>query len=292
MFASIIQEIIIFIMKKTILYIVTLFLLCSISQGYAQKENSKGHHNIKLGVEFGTDFLFGTTRKPDMVRENKSSYDWFDDHNYYCGFIGDYKALEITYLGIKPEIFFAKNRIGIATGIRLSRYFTTLNSDRNYYLWSVHQDETHTEYIKIRNIKQNSYYLGFPVEARFFPNKRELPVQFYLKTGAVFNYRIHTDNKVKFQNPVMETYAETVRRQADQNLKDFNSYMFLGVGLKVGRFHAGKRKYIPHFNVEVHVLDIMLTDKASSFIRANAGFGCQMTVQIPIGKTVPIGSRN
>ena len=280
-------------MKKISLHITILYLLCSILPGHAQNnEKRKNHHNIKLGVEYGSDFLFGTTIKPDMVRESKSSYYWFDDYNFYCGILPKYETLNVNYLGIKPEMSFAKNRIGIATGIRLSKYSTNLGSDREYYLWKIHQDEINTEYIKIRYVTQNSYYLGIPLEAKFYPNKRELPVQFYLKTGAVFNYRIYTSNKIKFQNKSTESYTETINDQVNQNLKDFNSYMFVGLGLKIGRHHTNYRKYIPHMNIEIHALNIMFTDKASSFIRTNAGLGFQLTTQIPLGKTVPIGSKN
>ena len=280
-------------MKKISLHVTILYLLCFILPGQAQNiEKRKSHHNIKLGIESGTDFMFGSTIKPDMVRESKSSYYGFDDNDFYCGILWDYETLNITYLGIKPEMSFAKNRISVATGIRLSRYSTNTDSDKDYFLWKIYQDEINTEYIKIREITQNSYYLGIPIEAKFYPNKRELAAQIYFKTGVVFNYRIHTNNKIKFQNTSSEANAETISDQVNQNLKDFNSYMFVGCGLKIGRHHSNHKKHIPHMNIEAHVLNIMFTDKASSFIRTNAGLGVQLSVQIPLGKTVPIGSKN
>jgi hypothetical protein len=280
-------------MKKISSYLTILYLLCFIFPGHAQNnEKRKNHHNFKLGIESGTDFMFGSTIKPDMVRESKSSYYGFDDNDFYCGILWDYETLNITYLGIKPEISFAKNRISVATGIRLSRYSTNTDSDKDYFLWKIYQDEINTEYIKIREITQNSYYLGIPLEAKFYPNKRELAAQIYFKTGVVFNYRIHTNNKIKFQNTSSEANDETINDQVNQNLKDFNSYMFVGCGLKIGRHHTNHKKHIPHINIEAHVLNIMFTDKATSFIRTNAGLGVQLSVQIPLGKTVPIGSRN
>jgi hypothetical protein len=261
--------------------------------GYAQNDNkSKKHHNIKIGVEFGVDGLFGDAIKQDMIRENQSSHYWHDDNDYYYGLLYNDQEMDITYWGIKPEMFFAKNRIGLSTGLRLSRYSSSIDSYRNYFLWMIHQDETYTEYVKIRDIKQNSYFLGIPVELKFFPNKRELPVQFYLKTGAVFNYRIHTNNKVKFENQSMRIHSGKINNYTKQYINDFNSYMFLGLGFKIGRHHTDNKRYIPHVNIELHALNIMLTEKASSFMKAYAGFGLQLSAQIPLGKTVPIGSRN
>ena len=71
---------------------------------------------------------------------------------------------------------------------------------------------------------------------------------------------------------------------------DFNAYIFFAMGVKIGKFKEARRKF-PYINIEIHALNIMLTDKASSFIRTNAGLGFQVSAQIPIGKSTPIGSR-
>ena len=278
-------------MKKLNLFIIIVCIMCFILPGHAQNDKkSRKHHNIMLGFEFGSDFFFGDPIKSDMVRENKSSYYSFHDFDYYCGLIPDYQEMNVLYFGIKPEFFFCKNRMGLSTGLRVSRYSTIFDSDKDYFLWLVNQDDINTEYVKIRDITQNSYYLGIPLDFRFFPNRRELPFQFYLKAGSVFNYRLHTNNKVNFQNKSMKSNSEIIDNQIDSSIDDFNAYMFLGFGFKIGRYKASGRK-IPYFNVEMHALNIMLTDKASSFIRTNAGIGFQLSAQIPLGKTAPIGSR-
>jgi len=279
-------------MRTINLCITILCVVCFVVPGHAQDDvKNKKHHNIRLGVEFGTDFFFGDPIKPKMVRESKSSYHSFHDYDYYCGLIPNYQEMNVMYVGVKPEFYFCRNRIGLSTGLRVSRYSTTLDSDRDYFLWLLHEDDVYTEFVKIREINQNNYYLGVPLEFRFFPNKRELPVQFYVKGGSTFNYRLFTNNKVKFQNKSMNSNAETVGDQANSTLRNFNAYMFAGFGLKIGGFSTGYGKKFPYINVEAHILNIMLTDKASSFMRTNAGLGFQLSAQIPLGKTVPIGTR-
>ena len=60
-------------MKNTNLFIISACILFFIAPVKAQENNIiKIHHNVKLGIEHGTDFFFGDTRKLDMVRENKS----------------------------------------------------------------------------------------------------------------------------------------------------------------------------------------------------------------------------
>ena len=271
-------------------YIITACIICFTASSHAQNYNSKKkHHNIRLGVEAGTDFFFGDPRKPDMVRENKSSFYEFNDNNYYCGLILDYQNMNVSYLGIKPEVFFCKNRLGISTGLRVSKYSSALESDRDYFLWLLHQDDINTEYVKINKITQNSYYLGLPLEVRFFPNRRELPAQFYLKVGSTFNYRMNTNNKIVFQNQSMESNTESIDNHVDDSVPDFNAYMFFAMGIKIGKFKEARK--FPYINIEIHALNIMLTDNASSFIRTNAGLGFQVSAQIPIGKSAPIGSR-
>jgi len=279
-------------MKNTNLYKIIIFILCFIAPVQAQENNLiKKHHNIKLGVEIGTDFFFGDPRKPDMVRESKSSNYYYNDHDFYCGLILDFQNMNVSYFGIKPEIFFLKNRLGISSGLRFSRYSSYLKSDRDYFLWLIHQDDIYTEYVKINRITQNSYYLGIPLEVKFFPNRRELPAQFYMKVGSTFNYRLQTNNKIEFQNHFMESNADMIDDQINDSNLDFNAYMFFAAGIKIGRFKAGSRRKTPNFNIEIHPLNIMLTDKASSFIRTNAGIGFQVSAQIPIGKSAPIGSK-
>jgi len=280
-------------MKKILYIAVTFFLLSSVLPGYAQNiEKRKKHHNVALGIEFGSDLLFGETIKPDKVRESKSSYYLFDDYDYYCGLLWDYKTINITYLGLKAEMFSAKNRLGLSTGIRVSRYSTSLDSDRDYFLWNLQEDETNTEYVRIRKITQNSFYAGVPFEIKYFINKREKPAQFYVKTGATFNYRINTINKIDFHNRSMEVHDKTISDYTNRNLEDFNGYLFLGCGLKIGRFSADKKRYAPIMNIEIHAVNVMFEEEGSSFIRTTSGFGLQITAQIPLGKTVAIGARN
>jgi hypothetical protein len=105
--------------------------------------------------------------------------------------------------GVKPEIFLGRNRWGISSGLRFSRYTTALEPRNGAFYWMFRQEGLQTDYLMINKFTQRSYYLGVPLEVRFFPNRRELPVQIYFKAGAAVNYRLHTDNGVTFRDPSM-----------------------------------------------------------------------------------------
>ena len=279
-------------MKKIKICIAAVCVICFMMPVHAQKsETQKKHHNVNLGFEVGSNLFFGDPVKPAMVRESKSYYNMFDDRHFYCGFIPDYQEMYIMYIGVKPEFFFSNNRLGLSTGLRFSKYSTALDSDRDYFLWLLNQDGVNTEYVKIRDITQNSYYLGIPFDFRFFLNKREKPAQFYFKIGSVFNFCLRTNNRVNFQNENMNIHTGTVVDQAIQSVQDFNAYMYMGMGLKIGNYKAEGRRTFPYINIEIHFFNQMLTEDEPSFIKTDGGVGIQLSVQIPLGKSVPIGTR-
>jgi hypothetical protein len=257
-------------MKKTTLIIV--FLMCMCFLAFPLRAQ-----NIKLAVEFGTDAYFGDTKKPDKARETKSTSLYSDDDFHY-GFIGPEQTTNIFYLGLKSEFFFLNDRLGLASGLRFSHYSTNLDSDRDYFLWQIRQEATYTDYVRIRDITQRSYYLGLPLEMRFFLNKWNRVFRPYVKVGAVLNWRVHTNNAVKFEDRAMNHYEGQVSDGIEPPNR-FNAYLYPAMGFKVGR--------TSWFNFEIHFPTVMLTPGNSSFFDdyPNIGFGLgvQFLIQIPLG---------
>jgi hypothetical protein len=260
-------------MKKISIIIFVLLVLFPL--GTIRAEDKKRENNFKIGVELGIDNFFGSSIGAERVRKNRFDYD------PYCGIYYSSQTMAITYVGIKSEYFFLQNRIGVAAGFRVSNYSTSLNSEKDYFLWLLQQDQLTTDYARIHDITQNSYYVGIPLEFRFFPNHRELPFQHYFKLGTVFNYRLSTNNVVNFQNASMNHLSKTVEDQIDQP-QDFSVYIYPVIGFKIAKY--------PWFNVEFHFPCGMFNDKGSSFIQTSAGLGVQFSVQIPLGKSYPMGS--
>jgi hypothetical protein len=255
-------------MKKV--FILVLFILLLSALTLPAQDNAK---RFRLGFEFGADVYYGDMVKPEQVRENKSAYPGYNGYDESLGDIGANQAMTALYLGVKPEFFFLRNQIGIATGIRFSRFLTAFSSDKDYFLWQLKEEGVYTDYLRIRNIEQQSYYIGIPLEIRFFPNRRELPFQHYFKLGAAFNYRLRTNNDIRFQDNAMNRHTGEIENKIG-NPDDFTSYIYPVFGFKIGK---GK---FPRFNIEAHFPGFLVNPNAFSFVKTYAGFGIQLSVQI------------
>ncbi|MDR1380516.1 MAG: hypothetical protein LBJ47_03450 [Tannerella sp.] len=259
---------------------VIIFLILTLSPPVMAQDGGN-KRNIKIGIEFGANEYWGETVSSDRIRGNNSVS--YSDRYYYDDYYGLYKSsqkMNVSYVGAKSEIFFLRNRLGIAAGLRVSKYSAAMRINNDYVLWVLDRNDLVTDYVKIRNLEQNSYYLGVPLELRFFPNRRELPFQLYFKIGAVLNCRVATVNQVDFVNNAMERYEDEVDRQM-ANPSTFSAYIYPAIGFKISRY--------PWINMEVHLGNVML--QTYSFVETDAGLGFQFSVQIPLGKNYPMGSK-
>ncbi|MDR2138338.1 MAG: outer membrane beta-barrel protein [Tannerella sp.] len=242
----------------------------------------KKKHNIRIGFEAGVDSYFSDIKKPAPLREFNS-----EPVGQYGSFYNEAnQTFMSTGVGIKPEFFFGKNRWGISTGLRFSRYLTTLEPRHDAFYWMNAQEGLLTDYLTICKFSQKSYYLGIPLEMRFFTNRRDLPFQIYFKIGSTFNCRLSTDNEVVFKESSMEKYAGAVDEKIGKPDR-FHVYIYPAIGFKIGKYGKG---YSSWYNLEFHVPGILLQSNVSSFSKSKTGLGAGFTVQIPLGRMAPIGS--
>ncbi|MDR1097164.1 MAG: outer membrane beta-barrel protein [Tannerella sp.] len=237
-----------------------------------------GKHNIRIGFETGVTGYFINATKPVQLREFGS--------DPYCLFDRINLTLSSTVFGVRPEIFLGRNRWGVSTGLRLSRYVTTFKPDNGPFYWMLAREGLQTDYLTIDKFSQQSYFLGVPLEVRFFTNRRDLPVQIYFKTGATFNYKLRTGTDISFANPLMSKHAGAVGDGLEE-VDRFHVYVYPAFGFKIGRYRNG---HSPWFNVEISIPGMLFHPNVSSFAKPSAGFGAGFTVQIPLGKMAPIGS--
>jgi len=229
----------------------------------------------RIGVELGSGGFFGTTVAPDRVRLSRSVYEYDDFHSDYPN---SSQFLDINYGGVKYESFFYENRLGLATGLRFSEFSSKIGSDweRSYFIWLFRQDETTTDYLTIHRIKQKSYYIGIPLELRYFLSTGKKPLfNQYIKLGAAVNYCLSTTNSITFYEQAMTKYTRAVEEQIGKP-NPFNAWVYPTYGL---RYDKIKNIWI---NMEIYLLGFFIGGKAHPFIHTETGMGVQFSVQIPL----------
>ena len=261
----------------------------------AQDQQTNEYHNLKIAIEFGTNVIGTKLAKPEQIRENYSA----DDKNNYGLFADrEYTSMKTKYFGLKPEFFVFHNRVGIASGLRLTVVNAELasNSGNNVFLWKIKEDKNDdliTDYVRIMDIHQKSHLLSVPFELRFFLNNREKPVQNYIKLGASINYNISSKYNVNFTDKAMEKHNDLINGQLS-GYNMLSAFFFGAFGFKIGKYREGS--WVPWGNIEFQFPYILLTDKSFAFagkynkIENFPGAGLQISFQIPIGNNVPIGS--
>jgi hypothetical protein len=230
---------------------------------------------FRIGIEAGIHGCFdGGINKPDMIRENKSYYQ-DEDYDYHCGFIFPEQDFGFFSFGIKAEYTLSK-RFVMATGVRFSFFEAKLVSDRNYFLWKISETETGMNCAKINSISQKNYYIGIPLEIKFFPRERDYFGRQYFIFGTTFNFLVASNHAVTFINEKMNKYTSNVLEQIGTPTF-FHANIYWGVGLKLG-----KPKY-PFGTIEA--LFPMFTierPQEGSFVRMGiVGFGFKTTLLIP-----------
>jgi len=142
------------------------------------------------------------------------------------------------------------------------------------------QDETATDYLIMDKIGQKNYYLGVPVEVRYFLKKKrnrnkKSSFNAYAKMGTSVNYCFLSSNSIRFHDPAMNKYTNAIEEQIDKP-SPFNAWIYPAFGFRMGRMQNF------WINAEFHGPGFLIGEKAHPFIRQDAGMGIQISVQIPL----------
>ena len=263
-------------MKKEILLI--LFFLPLML--FAQEKKMYEFSRFRLGIEAGSDMFNGQTVKNINIRESQSYYynfNYYDDL-YNCGFMYDSYNYTRYYFGFKPE-YSLSLRLAVAAGVRFSFNKSEFYSDKSYFLWKINEENLTTNYVRVSGIDQNNFYVGVPIEVKYFTGSSDLFVRQYFKAGMLFNFLASSKSSVHFLNEKMNKYEDNIRGQIGKP-SSLSGYLYLGFGLKIGRMKN------PFGTVEIQApIRVFKNKNLSSFTKEpEAGFGVQTTLYIPSGK--------
>jgi hypothetical protein len=260
---------------KIVLCICLLFFSFKI---LAQEADMKSNHLKYLSFETGANAIIPQITEMDFIRSEAPSY-------YNQGEPGtNLTGLEWSaFAGAKAGIYSINNKFNFWAGLRFttmhaslgkSAYFSS-NPDFFYLLYK--QEGTNTEFLKVKEINQHSSYLGIPLEVNYFPFG---PHRFRLgfKIGAEFNFRLQTKTEVNFFNSDMSIYESDIAQMIG-NPGSYTAAVFGGFKIQYG--NPSKTTV----SLEGNLPSYFLTHETKGIISPEAGFGLQLSVQIPLNNS-------
>lgn len=258
--------------KIKVLSITTaLFLSCSLI--FSQEEES---HIKCVGGDLGLDFYPCLSPSTQYIRGDIVDYGYGTVYNNITS------LLYRWHFSVKGEYRFWHNRLALSSGLRFSRMTGTIGKSNyfenasDYFFLLYKQEGTTSEYLKVKEIRQVSNYLGIPLEFRLYPSTRHF-FRPYIKVAAEANFLIGSKDDVVFSNSAMDSYQDEVIAKFDK-VGNFLTKAYLGIGFNWG--YQDK----PSVNVELNMPGFILNKEATGMVKTDAGFGVgiQLAVFIPI----------
>ena len=262
-------------MKKSFLLFFVIFSLEIFAQDYKKIFE---YQKFRLNCEAGVGFLAGETITPDAVRQNKSYYydEFYYDNDFYCGFVFDVHTTPHYYIGVKPEMSIT-NSLSIAVGVRLLGSNETLSSDKDYFLWKISEKDKTTNYIRVKDVKQNTLYICIPIEMTVFTYKRDVRFRQFFKWGTSLNFLTVSNTTPHFENEAMKKYTDKIKKDIE-NKNQFTPTAFIGLGFKIGLMNH------PFGTFEFRMPFVLKSNSGfSTFVKSNVGFEFQTAINFPLG---------
>jgi hypothetical protein len=251
---------------KITLLPVGLLLLINLLNGQETRQK-------RIFVETGMDFVECNADNRDYIRQSEQPEVYYNSDD-----LGG--LLYKNYAGIKAEMKFMKNRLGISSGLRFTRMESSIgketyweSGDDYYYMLYRHQDNS-VYYLRVKDITQVTEYLGIPLEARFCPYRSRF-FRLYYKVGFSVNFRLNNDVNIHFLDSSMEKYESDAGNLVEEPWRVYSTLQ-LAVGLRFGKDDK------PNLSIEACLPECMLvsSDK-QSFVSPVAGLGVQLNYSIP-----------
>jgi len=183
--------------------------------------------------------------------------------------------------GVKFETYRVNSRIGLAAGLRFSKFVQNMGkwgllaTGVNHFYWLYNQEGVITDYARVKSISQTSNYMGFPAEIRFFASNSYRRVRLYFKAGAEMEIRLRTKTEIRFKYDSMKSFENVVTSQVSKP-SFFGMTLYNCIGLNIG----GGRK--PSLGLEAFIPVLNRRPGSPGLLSNIYGGGLQFNLQIPV----------
>ena len=250
-----------------------LLLLFKIASTFAQNAGA-----WSFNIDLNSNLTNGNLRDNWPIRQDVGA-SYYDYYFYSSNRVT--ADMNFSQISIRPEYQLIRDKLSVSTGIR----FTHLQSEVSkydsenggYFFLRYESDPTSTEYARINSIKEETAYLGVPLEFQITPF-RFYKLAPYLRIGSEVGFRLSSSNAIKFHTESMEIYADDIMQQYGFVPQSIFATLNSSVGLSLGA--AGKINY----NFQILLPSFFLTDKNSSLLEVNEFSGFRFSLKIPLSE--------
>lgn len=255
-------------MKKTNMVICFLVVLSVL--GVSAQDQKK---NFALSFNYGSKGLAPELNDSWPIRQDVGYY-------YNNGFNSSVDVMSaLNYIGISPEFFFLNNKLSVSTGLR----FTNLTADvvktdydlGGYFYLMVKSEGLNTDYARVKAIRENTNYLGVPLEIKYIPFEF-VNILFYVKLSAELGYRINTSTDIEFKLSEMESYQSTVLSDLNIEANPLYSSIYSSIGTTI---KLSKNLFC---SLDVFLPSFYMSENNSGLVNMTNISGVQFSVTIPL----------
>jgi hypothetical protein len=178
------------------------------------------------------------------------------------------------FCGAKAEIKSTNGRFGFLSGLQIKSLHTALSkiASPQYFYFQFSENESSTEYYRVKSLQQVSNYITMPLHVRYFLWDQG-SLRFYASVGANLGYRIICKNQVNFQDPSMNQYKNDVTSRMGKP-DPFYASGFLQGGIDIGKENK------PHINIGAN-LPAFFMHQSSTLLKLSAGAGLNVQFLLP-----------
>ena len=217
-------------------------------------------------LETGIDYMVCDPAEKNYIR---------DDNSPGNGIFAPRIVSEMrkVYVSAKIEKRSANDRFGFITGIRFTRLYSEIKKSGvpEFFYVLFRETGTTTEFLRVKELRETSAYLGVPLEIRFFPYG-EKRFRLFLFAGSEWSYRLKTKTDVVFFNAEMDIH-QTALQEILGTSDSWYATGYIGAG-----FTIGKEK--PRFSLAV-TAPVFMTNTASILNQPVMGGGFQIQFHMP-----------
>lgn len=229
---------------------------------------SQDLNKLSLNFYSGTKILSPSLNEDWPIRQDVS-YGYGGGYNAQVNLNGD-----LFYFGISPEYLINKHW-SISSGLRFSQYLSSVvkaDYDRGgYFFLRVSQEDTQTDFARIKAIRERSSFIGIPWEIKYTPfvfGRFDL----HAKLTAELAYRLKNRTDIEFKEAMMDAYQTTVLREIGIKSNPWFTAASLSLG---ARLRLSKQVYLSY---DIFMPAFYMTKNNSSLVNVENVGGFQLSI--------------